>query len=110
MSTNKQHTLSDILTHSNHTLTVSGHDVRASFAVQYGRLWLADGWTKCNSIIEGGVTFAESTAGVLDSFILTQNVKTGTISQTQLHSGFIYRKCGGVPVTVPKWVYRKKIS
>jgi hypothetical protein len=51
------------------------HDVRASFAVQYGRLWLADGWTACSSIIEGGVSSAESTI-LLESFVLTQNVKT----------------------------------
>ena len=67
-----------------------GHDVRASFAVQYGRIWLANGWTQCSSIIEAGVSIAESTTGVLESFVLTQNVKTGTISQKQLDSGFIY--------------------
>jgi hypothetical protein len=70
-----------------------GHDVRASFAVQYGRLWLADGFSQCSSIIEAGVNMAESTTGVLESFALTQNVKTGTVSLTQLDSSFVCRKC-----------------
>ena len=69
-----------------------GHDVRASFAVQYGRLWLADGFTQCSSIIEAGVNMVESTTGVLESFALTQNVKTGTVSQKQPDSSFIYRR------------------
>ena len=51
------------------------HPVRAIFGVQYGKLWLADGWTGCGSIIDSGAKFIESET-LLQSFALTQNVKT----------------------------------
>jgi len=51
-----------------------GHAVRATFSVQYGRLWLENGWTSCGTVIDPGPKFALS-EDLLQSFVLTQNVK-----------------------------------
>ncbi len=51
-----------------------GHPVRATFSVQYGRLWLENGWTSCDTVIDPGPKFALS-VDLLESFVLTQNVK-----------------------------------
>ena len=50
------------------------HAVRAIFSVQYGKLWLDDGWTSCDTVIDPGPKFALS-LDLLQSFTLTQNVK-----------------------------------
>jgi hypothetical protein len=50
------------------------HPVRAIFAVQYGKLWLANGFTSCGGIIGVGTTWAYSES-LLQAFEMTQNVK-----------------------------------
>jgi hypothetical protein len=50
------------------------HFVRAAFSVKYGRLWFANGWTTCSSIVENGYKAVYSEEFV-ESFVLIQNVK-----------------------------------